>query len=68
MKKYPTGLVPVDFYGVGKILFIIGVLCILAKVIDLLIGTFSISDTVFYFGLVSVLLSLYLIFAVPKRD
>ena len=68
MNKYPGGFVPVNFQMAGKILLIIGVLCVLAKGIDILTGAFNFPSIVLYFGLACLILSAYLILVVPKED
>ena len=66
MKKYTSGFVPVDFKLGGKILFPIGLVLILVKGLDYLIGWSVIPTIVLFVGLGLLLLSLYLLFVVPK--
>jgi len=61
-----TGFVPVNFKQVGKIILIIGFICLIAKLTSYLTNWFYISNDFFYFGVALLLLSLYLIFVVPK--
>jgi len=68
MKQYPTGFVPVNFQAVGKVFFVIGALCTIAKGIDFLIETFNLPNTILYFGLTCLALGAYLVFVVPKND
>ena len=68
MKKYPAGFVPINFQRAGKIILIVGVLCVLAEGVDILTGAFNFPITVLYFGLACLILGAYLIFMVPKVE
>ena len=66
--KYPPGFVPVDFQGVGKILLALGIISLILKGVTSLTGWLALPDIVFYLGLVFIIVSLYLIFVVPKPE
>jgi len=59
--------VPVNFKKSGKILLIIGLICLIIKFFSFLTDWFDLSNYISYFGIVLILISLYLIFVVPKE-
>jgi len=65
--KYPPGLVPVNFNLAGKILLIISLLGIAAKVIAYFSNWYVMPNFVLYISLGLWVVSLYLIFIVPKQ-
>jgi len=65
--KYPPGLVPVNFNLAGKILLVISLLGIAAKIVAYFSNWFAMPNFVFYISLGLLVVSLYLIFAVPKE-
>lgn len=67
MKKHMSGFVPVNFHGAGKVLFVIGVVCIVVYVLGLFVQIELITNAIFYFGLAALILSIYLLFVVPKE-
>ncbi|MBU4421400.1 hypothetical protein L6259_00765 [Candidatus Parcubacteria bacterium] len=67
MKKFATGLRPVDYYKSGIILLILGLLAVITKIISYLTDWFFIPNTALYFGIALSIISLYLIFVVPKQ-
>lgn len=67
MKKYPSGFVPINFQQVGQLLLIIGVVCSLVRGYDIFFGMNIFDNTVLYFGLLCIVLGLYLKFVVPKE-
>jgi len=67
MKKNTSGFVPIDFKLVGKIMFPLGLVLILVKGLDYLMGWSVIPVVVLFAGIVLLLLSLYLFFVVPKE-
>jgi len=60
------GFVPVNYNKTGKALFVLGLMCLIGKLLDYLTNWFIISNYFLYLGLALVLISLYLIFIVPK--
>lgn len=67
MKKHMPGFVPVSFNKVGIILLILGVVGLSIKIISYLSNWYYISGNIMYFGFALILISLYLIFVVPKE-
>ena len=67
MKKYLSGFVPVNFKQTGKILLIIGLVCLAVRLLSFLTNWFSLSNNILYVGIGLILLSLYLFFVVPKE-
>ena len=68
MKKHMPGFVPVNFKNSGIILLLIGLLCITIKGISFFTRLFFAPNSVLYFGIAVLVLSLYLIFVVPKGN
>lgn len=62
-----TGFVPIDFRRAGKVLLVIGLICLLLRIVSYITNSFNLSNYILYFGLALILLSLYLIFVVPKE-
>ena len=67
MKKYLPGFVPVNFKKSGFILLIIGLVCLILKMVSYLTDWFYIPGYLFYFGLALMLISFYLIFITPEE-
>jgi len=61
------GFVPVDYKKSGILLLIIGFICFAIKFISYFTGWFFASTYLNYFGIILILLSLYLIFVVSKK-
>lgn len=66
-KKYPTGFVPINFRAVGKFLLWLGIVSALLGALDYLITWIKLPKDLLVFGLAAILLSLYVIFVVPKN-
>ena len=66
-KKHMPGFVPVNFKQSGKILFTIGLVSLIIKAVSYLTNWFTVPNYFVYFGAGLILLSLYLIFVVPKE-
>lgn len=60
MKKYMPGFVPVNYKKVGKILFALGLILVIADLVFKL-------GHLLYIGGGAVLISLYLMFVTPKE-
>lgn len=63
----PSGFVPIDFYKAGQILLIIGIFGFALVVISTSTGWFTLPSAVLISSLASILVSLYLIFIIPKE-
>jgi len=68
MKKYPSGFVPVNFQRAGKLMMVIGFVCLLAMLLGILTGAYSLPYSVLFFGSAFLILGPYLIFVVPKVE
>lgn len=68
MKKHIPGFVPVPYKAVGKVLLILGVLFLIAKLISYITNWFAIGKYLVYFGFGLIALSIYLIFIVPPEE
>lgn len=66
MKNHLPGFVPINFKQSGKVLLIISLICLIAKLVTYLTNQ-SLSDYIFYIGIGIFLISLYLIFIVPEE-
>ena len=66
MKKYMLGFVPVNFQQVGKILLLIGIVSILIKVLSYFTKWFEAPGSILYTGAMCIIISLYLMYVVPK--
>ena len=66
-QKYSSGFVPIPFKLVGKILFPISIIIIVIGGFDYLVGWDLIPPSVFFFGFGLLIISLYLLFVVPKE-
>ncbi|MFC1600457.1 hypothetical protein ACFL25_00020 [Patescibacteria group bacterium] len=67
-KKHMTGFAPIDFHLAGRVLFILGVTSTILKGIDYLFGWLNFPNNIFILGLISLFVSIYLIFVVPKEE
>jgi hypothetical protein len=68
MKKYMPGFVPVNFEQAGRILLVLGLICLALKAASLLLDWFEISAYILWLGIGSILVGLYLIFVVAKNN
>jgi len=66
-KKHPSGFVPIQFRVLGKVLLPISFIMVVASGLDFIFGWEIIPFAVMYIGLIFLLLSLYLLFVVPKE-
>ena len=65
--KHLPGFVPVNFYLAGKILLFIGIIGLVLFGISKITGWFVLPQVVLPFSLVTIPVSLYLIFVVPRE-
>lgn len=61
------GFVPVNFKKAGRVLLIIGLICLIIKAISYLTGWFFAANYIFYLGIGFILISFYLIFILPEE-
>ena len=66
MSKF-SGFVPIDFRKVGYLLLITGFICLILVGIASLTGWFLLPQGVLIFGLIAIVISLYIIFVSPKE-
>jgi len=66
-KRHPSGFVPIPFKSAGKALFPISLFMIILGGLDYLMGWTVIPIGVLFVGLGLLILSLYLLFIVPKE-
>jgi hypothetical protein len=66
MSKF-SGFVPFQFKKAGYTLLVVGGICLLLVGVVNLTGWFEIPQAVLFFGLVSIPISLYLIFVPPEE-
>ncbi|MFC1972276.1 hypothetical protein ACFLVE_02580 [Chloroflexota bacterium] len=66
-KKYPSGFIPVPFHLLGKILFPVSLAMVTLAGLAYLIDWALIPLPVFFIGLGLLVISLYLLFVVPKE-
>jgi hypothetical protein len=64
----PAGFVPINYRVTGKLLLILGGIGLLATGVDALTGWFGLPTIILVVSLVCVLVSLYLLFVVPKEE
>ena len=62
MSKQPAGFVPANYKVTGNILFIGGIISLLAKGVDYFTGWFALSNVAFFFGIACVVIGLYLLY------
>lgn len=67
MKKHMSGFVPVNYNLAGKILLPLGILLLLTKIISYFTKWFYVTNILIFIGIGFIILSLYLIFVVPKE-
>ncbi|MFH1564365.1 MAG: hypothetical protein ABIC82_00765 [bacterium] len=67
MKKHMPGFVPIGFNKIGTILLILGTIGILVKIVFQLTGWFYISNIILFISVGLFVISLYLIFVIPKE-
>jgi len=67
VKRSPSGFAPIPFNLLGKIMFPIALVMILLGGLDYLIGWGVIPVSIFFIGLGFLIISLYLLFVVPKE-
>ena len=68
MGKQPAGFVEANYKVAGITTLIVGIVSLLAKVVDYFTGWFSLSSIPIYFGIICILFSLYLIYYVAPRE
>jgi len=62
-----SGFVPIDFRRAGYLLLVTGIICLLLAGIASLTGWFILPQGVLVFGLVAIVISLYIILVSPKE-
>ena len=62
-----SGFVPIKFHIAGKVLLVLGILGLILVGVSLLTGWFTLPPAVWILSGVAILLSLYLIFVVPRE-
>lgn len=62
-----SGFMPINFKLAGRILFVLGILGLIAVGISMITGWFTLPSLVGVFSLVMILVSLYLIFVAPDE-
>jgi len=67
MKKYMQGFVPINFNKAGKILFTVGLIILMAKLVSFMTDWFNAPNYLFYFSVVLIFLSLYLIYMISEK-
>jgi hypothetical protein len=67
VKKHTSGFVPVPFKLLGKVLFPISIVIVVIGGLAYLLGWVAIPQSVFFIGLGLLIVSLYLLFVVPKE-
>jgi hypothetical protein len=63
----PSGFVPVKFHLAGRILLIIGIIGLVLIGVSKLTGWYALPPSFLVFSLATILVSLYLIFVVPRE-
>ena len=66
-KQHPSGFAPIPFKLLGKILFPISIVMVILGGLDYLASWAVIPVAVFFIGLGFLIISLYLLFVVPKE-
>lgn len=66
-EKHQPGFAPIDFHLAGKVLLVLGLISTILKGVDYLFGCLNFPNNIFILGLVSIFVSIYLIFIVPKE-
>jgi len=61
------GFVPIPFHMTGKILLVVGLVLLLARLVSYLTSWYATPSSLVYFGAVPVVIGLYLVFIVPKE-
>ncbi|MFA9403764.1 MAG: hypothetical protein ACERKY_11965 [Anaerolineales bacterium] len=64
----PTGFVPPNWQFAGKLLLIVGILSLIFVGASTLTGWLALPLEVLIFGLVTILIGLYLLFVVPEEE
>jgi hypothetical protein len=64
----PAGFVPANYRLAGKLLLILSGMGLLAAGVDALTGWFGLPSIVWIVSLILILVSLYLMFVVPKEE
>lgn len=67
MKKHMPGFVPVNYKQSGIFILAIGIACLFAKLFSYLTDWYILPNYYVYLGAGLIMLSLYLIFVVPKE-
>ena len=66
--KYQSGFVPVQFYKLGKIIFIFGIVIIVLWLFDYFFNWDWLNNIILYLGIVLTLVGLYLRKFAPKDE
>lgn len=66
--KFPSGFVPVDYQLLGKAFLVLGFIVLLVKGVDYLTGWLALPNLAWGLGVTYILISLYLLFVVPKPE
>ena len=66
-KQHPSGFAPIPFKLLGKVLFPISIIMVILGGLGYLAGWTAIPVSVFFVGLGFLVISLYLLFVVPKE-
>lgn len=66
--NYPSGFALINFKLAGKIFFVVGILCLLLKLIAFLTDWFYVPFSMIIVGIVFIVISLYLICVVPSES
>lgn len=64
----PSGFVPIKFHMAGRILLVIGIIGLGLVAVSKLTGWYVLPPAALIFSLVTILVSLYLIFVVPREE
>lgn len=64
----PAGFVPIQFHLAGRILLAIGIIGLVSFGISTLTGWFALSPVTLGVSIALILVSLYLIFVVPREE
>lgn len=67
MSKHTPVFVPINFNQAGKALLVLGLFCIILKLFSFYTSWLIVPYKLIYIGIALVVLSLYLVFVVPKE-
>jgi hypothetical protein len=68
LMNQPSGFVPIQFHMAGRILLVIGIIGIVLFTVARLTGWFALPPAILGVSIVVILVSLYLIFVVPREE